>query len=171
VDLVREQLGERYDARDLKTQNLAIYTIARLLAAGPGPVGAAVGPGARREDDPAQEQGGPLQGCLIALEPPTGAIVALVGGRSYGTQPVQPRRPRRGASREHVQAFVYLAAFEATFDDPSLPPITPATVGGRRSLDLLFGNKEYTPENYEGSYMGYVTLRKAPGLEASTTPP
>jgi membrane carboxypeptidase/penicillin-binding protein len=57
--------------------------------------------------------------------------------------------------------FVYLAAFEATFDDPNLPPITPATVVEDAPTAFLYEDKDYTPQNYEDSYHGYVTLREA----------
>src|SRR5262245_62267025 len=95
---------------------------------------------------------GPIQGCLIALEPQTGAIVALVGGRSYGTSQYNRVTQARRQPGSTFKPFVYLAAFEATFNDPSLPPITPATVVDDAPSTFLFDNKEYTPENYEGRY-------------------
>jgi penicillin-binding protein 1B len=57
--------------------------------------------------------------------------------------------------------FVYLAAFEATFDDPSLPPITPATVVDDTPSVFFYEDKEYIPTNYEDEYHGLVTLRRA----------
>ena len=57
--------------------------------------------------------------------------------------------------------FVYLTAFEATFDDPSLPPITPATVVEDAPAVFFFEDKEYIPTNYEDTYFGMVTLRTA----------
>ena len=47
----------------------------------------------------------PLQGAIIALEPSTGAIVALVGGRDYTREPIQPRHHRQAPARQHVQAL------------------------------------------------------------------
>ncbi len=164
VDLVREQLAARYDARDLKTQNLAIYTSLdfslQALAQ------SVLQSGLERVEKMIRRKSkeGPLQGCLIALDPQTGAIVALVGGRSYGTSQYNRVTQARRQPGSTFKPFVYLAAFEATFDDPSLPPITPATVVDDSASTFLFGNKEYTPENYEGRYMGYVTLRKALAL-------
>ena len=51
--------------------------------------------------------------------------------------------------------FVYLAAFEATFDDPSLPPITPATVVEDAPAVFFYEDKEYIPTNYEDTYHGH----------------
>jgi penicillin-binding protein 1B len=164
VDLVREQLAARYDARDLKTQNLAIYTSLdfslQALAQ------SVLQSGLERVEKMIRRKSkeGPLQGCLIALDPQTGGIVALVGGRSYGTSQYNRVTQARRQPGSTFKPFVYLAAFEATFDDPSLPPITPATVVDDAPSTFLFGNKEYTPENYEGKYMGYVTLRRALAL-------
>ena len=164
VDLVREQLAARYDARDLKTQNLAIYTSLdfslQALAQ------SVLQSGLQRVEKMIRRKSkeGPLQGCLIALEPQTGAIVALVGGRSYGTSQYNRVTQARRQPGSTFKPFVYLAAFEATFNDPSLPPITPSTVVDDSPSTFLFGNKEYTPQNYEDKYMGYVTLRKALAL-------
>ena len=161
VDLVREQLAARYDARDLKTQNLAIYTsldfslqslAQSVLQSGLERVEKMI----RRKS-----KAGPLQGCLIALQPSTGAIVALVGGRSYGTSQYNRVTQARRQPGSTFKPFVYLAAFEATFNDPALPPITPATVVDDAPSTFIFGNKEYRPQNYEGDYRGYVTLRRA----------
>jgi penicillin-binding protein 1B len=56
---------------------------------------------------------------------------------------------------------VYLTAFEAVFDDPALPPITPATVVEDAPAVFFYEDKEYIPQNYEDKFLGYVTLRTA----------
>ena len=77
-------------------------------------------------------------------------------------EPVQPRHPARRQPGSTFKPFVYLAAFEATFDDPDLPPITPATVVEDAPTRLpLRATRSTRPENYEDNYMGYVTLRRA----------
>jgi penicillin-binding protein 1B len=103
----------------------------------------------------------PVQGALIALEPSSGAIVALVGGRSYGSSQYNRVTQARRQPGSTFKPFVYLTAFEATFDDPSLPPITPATVVEDSPAVFFYENKEYIPQNYEEEYLGLVTLRRA----------
>jgi penicillin-binding protein 1B len=161
IDLVRSQLTQRYEEKDLATQNLTIYTsldlpmqivAQQVLSSGLDRVEKLI----RRKRSTE-----PLQGALIALEPSTGAVLALVGGRSYGTSQYNRATQARRQPGSTFKPFVYLTAFEATFDDPSLPPITPATVVEDAPTTFIFGNREYRPENYEGNYMGYVTLRKA----------
>jgi penicillin-binding protein 1B len=160
VDLVKGQLAQRYEGRDLATQNLSIYTTLDLhlqslaqeaLRDGLEKVQKLV-----KRKDPA-----PLQGCVIVIEPQTGSIVALVGGRSYGASQYNRVTAARRQPGSTFKPFVYLSAFEATFDEPELPPITPATLVEDAPSVFFFEDKEYTPQNYEDKYMGVVTLRTA----------
>ena len=57
--------------------------------------------------------------------------------------------------------FVYLAAFEAIFEDPALPPFTLATILEDEPLDVIVDGKPWSPENYDQRYRGPVTLRRA----------
>jgi penicillin-binding protein 1B len=154
----RAQFAERY--KRLTTENLSIYTSLDLnlqaiaehaLQSGLEQVDKMV----RRKDHP------PAQGALIALEPKTGAVVALVGGRSYGASQYNRATQAKRQPGSTFKPFVYLTAFEATFDDQSLPPITPATVVEDVPAVFFYENKEYIPQNYEGEYLGAVTLRRA----------
>jgi penicillin-binding protein 1B len=160
VDLVRQQLAERYDQKDLATQNLAVYTSLDLplqslaqnvLSQGLARLDKVV----KRKNHP------PVQGALIAIEPSTGAVVALVGGRDYSSSQYNRATQAKRQPGSTFKPFVYLAAFEATFDDPALPPITPATIVEDAPAVFFFERQEYTPQNYEGTYKGYVTLRQA----------
>jgi penicillin-binding protein 1B len=160
VDLVREQLAKRYVGADLFTQNLTIYTSLDLELQSLAQ--AALRRGLEKVDPLVKRKSGPpVQGCLIALEPATGTIVALVGGRSYGSSQYNRVTEARRQPGSTFKPFVYLAAFEASIEDPALPPLTPATVVDDSPTAFLYEDKEYTPENYEGKYFGNVTLRRA----------
>ena len=87
--------------------------------------------------------------------------MALVGGRSYGTSQYNRVVQARRQPGSTFKPFVYLAAFEAGFDDQSLPPITPATVVEDAPSVFFYEDKEYIPTNYEDTYHGMVTLRRA----------
>ena len=97
----------------------------------------------------------PVQGCLIAIEPASGKVVALVGGRSYGASQYNRVIQARRQPGSTFKPFVYLAAFEATFEDPSLPPITPATVVEDAPSVFFYEDKEYIPTNYEDDTTGW----------------
>ncbi len=160
VDLVRQQLGQRYEAKDLTTQNLSIYTSLDLHLQGLAQ--RALERGLDRVQELIKKRTTALvQGSLIAIEPASGKVVALVGGRSYERSQYNRVMQARRQPGSTFKPFVYLAAFEATFDDPSLPPITPATVVEDAPAVFFYEDKEYIPTNYEDTYNGMVTLRRA----------
>jgi penicillin-binding protein 1B len=160
VDLVRSQLATRYAGHDLTTQNLSVHTSLDLNLQGLAQEALTHGLD-RLEKLIKRKDRGPVQGSLIALEPATGAVVALVGGRSYGASQYNRVTAAHRQPGSTFKPFVYLTAFEATFDDPALPPITPATVVEDAPTVFFYENKEYIPQNYEDDYRGYVTLRTA----------
>jgi penicillin-binding protein 1B len=159
VDLVKAQLTQRYDPKDLTTQNLSIYTTLdlhlQLLAQ------TALRNGLDQAQKLIKRKDVPVQGALIALEPASGNIVALVGGRYYGGSQYNRVTQAHRQPGSTFKPFVYLTAFETTFEDPALPPITPATVVEDSPAVFFFEDKEYIPQNYEDAYFGNVTLRRA----------
>jgi penicillin-binding protein 1B len=161
VDLVKAQLAQRYDSRVLETQNLSIYTSLDPSLQALGQQVLSEGLARAEKMIRRRKSKAPLQGALIAMEPRTGAVLALVGGRSYGDSQYNRATLARRQPGSTFKPFVYLSAFEATFDDPNLPPITPATVVEDAPTVFLYEDKEYMPQNYEDEYHGYVTLRQA----------
>ncbi len=160
VDLVRHQLAKHYDPNDLTTQNLSIYTTLDLH------LQTLAQRALERGLDEVQEiiekrTTKTVQGSLIAIQPLSGKVVALVGGRSYGASQYNRVMEARRQPGSTFKPFVYLAAFEATFEDPSLPPITPATVVEDAPTVFFYEDKEYIPQNYGDAYFGFITLRRA----------
>ncbi|MEE8218033.1 MAG: transglycosylase domain-containing protein, partial [Vicinamibacteria bacterium] len=160
VDLVRHQLAKHYDPKDLTTQNLSIYTTLDLH------LQTLAQRALERGLDEVQEiiekrTTKTVQGSLIAIQPLSGKVVALVGGRSYGASQYNRVMEARRQPGSTFKPFVYLAAFEATFEDPSLPPITPATVVEDAPAVFFYEDKEYIPQNYGDAYFGFITLRRA----------
>ena len=95
----------------------------------------------------------PLQACLIAMEPATGSIVALVGGRSYGSSQYNRVMQARRQPGSTFKPFVYLAAFEAIFDDPA-PAAHHAGHGGRgRARRLLLRGQGVHPAELRGQVL------------------
>ncbi|HLE42070.1 MAG TPA: PBP1A family penicillin-binding protein [Nitrospirota bacterium] len=96
----------------------------------------------------------PLQAALIAIEPTTGHIRAMVGGRDFGQS--QFNRAWQ-AYRQPGSAFkpiIYGAALERGFGAADLLDDSPVTY----KLDK---KKTWSPENFTRTYQGAVTLRKA----------
>ncbi len=92
------------------------------------------------------------QGALVALDPRTGDIRALVGGR----------RSKRGFNRAFnakrqpgsaFKPFVYAAAIRAG--------MTPATLVDDEPVEVPQGTKVWRPNNYDNEYLGTISLTKA----------
>ncbi len=105
-----------------------------------------------RRRTPAQQ----LQSALVAIEPRSGAILAMVGGRDYETS--QFNRVT-SAERQPGSAFkpiVYLTALDPLLS-PLNRPVTLASILPDRPMS--FGG--WRPVDYEGTYAGDVTVAEA----------
>ena len=62
-----------------------------------------------------QREGGPLQAALVAIEPSTGYVRALVGGRNFAESPFNRATDARRQPGSAFKPFVFAAALEAGF--------------------------------------------------------
>ena len=100
------------------------------------------------------------QAALIAIDPRTGEILAMVGGRSYNESQFNHAVTARRQPGSTFKPFVYLAAFERALAD-GRTDITPATVVVDEPTSFTFNDQIWTPANYENKYDGPITLRHA----------
>jgi penicillin-binding protein 1B len=100
------------------------------------------------------------QAALIAIDPRTGEILAMVGGRSYNQSQYNRAVSAKRQPGSVFKPFVYLAAFEHAHED-GRTDITPATVVTDEATSFTFNNQIWTPANYENEYDGPITLRRA----------
>jgi penicillin-binding protein 1B len=110
---------------------------------------------AGRRRPPAQ----PAQGAIVAVDPRTGEILALVGGREYSQTQYNRAMAARRQPGSIFKPFVYLAAFEASAD--GLIDLTPASIVLDEPTTFPTSEGDYTPSNYQDEYDGPVTLRRA----------
>lgn len=93
------------------------------------------------------------QAALVALDPETGNVLAMVGGRNYGKSQLNRATDARRQPGSTFKPFVYAAALE----DGMSPVQTFADAPREFIYDR---NKVYRPENYGGGYsMRDVTMR------------
>jgi penicillin-binding protein 1B len=99
------------------------------------------------------------QVAMVVLDPHTGAILALTGGRNYA----QSQLNRVLAMRQpgsSFKPFVYAAALDAGIKQKD-HAITAASVFADEPTTFLFNNQLYQPANFGDEYLGTVTVRKA----------
>jgi penicillin-binding protein 1B len=174
VDMVRDMLINRFSERDLNDQSYRIYTtldpdLQRAAAQ-------AVEAGIKLVDDQVKKlrtkkvkvgkkietkvaQGPPAQVAMVVLDPHTGAVLALVGGRDYGWSQLNHAVAKRPTG-SIFKPFVYAAALNTALDG-STTVITPASTVTDAPSTFAYGDQIYEPRNYKEEYHGDVTLRYA----------
>ena len=110
----------------------------------------------------------PLQGAVVVLDPSTGAILALVGGRDYRVRQFNRAVQAHRQAGSLFKPFVYLTAFEASRSGAT-PSMTPATLLADEPVTFESENGTWAPQNYDRQFRGSVTLRSA--LEQSLNVP
>lgn len=169
-DMVTERLRSRFSERELHFGGLRVYTTLDLDLQRSASEATRV---ASTELDlqlkkprpskhaPAANTNQP-QLALIALDPHTGDVKALIGGRDYGTSQLDHVTARRQPGSS-FKPFVYAAALNSAVDG-SARTITPVTLLNDEPTEFHFGNawsKPYAPRNYKEEYHGTVTVREA----------
>ncbi len=102
--------------------------------------------------------GEPLQAALVALDPRTGEILALVGGRSYG--PSQFNRAT-DARRQPGSAFKPIVVAAALVSRGEGAAFTLASTLDDAPLAVRTPGGTWSPRNADGRFLGSVTLREA----------
>ena len=94
-----------------------------------------------------------LQGMVVAIDPSSGDVKALVGGRDYAESPFNRAVSGMRQPGSSFKPFVYARAIM-----DSLPPnlIVPDT-----ALDITYDGQTYRPRNDDGEFLGNITLRMA----------
>ena len=173
VDMVKDHLLDKYSENELLSENFRVYTTldpalqraaAAAVDAGVKNVDALL---AKKYDKWKKQQAKKgtnepipqVQAALVALDPRTGEIKAVIGGRDYGQSQLNHAIAQRQPGSV-FKPFVYAAAFDNAVDGVQ-PVITPATTLDDEPTTFQFDGKEYTPNNYGERFMGRVTVREA----------
>jgi penicillin-binding protein 1B len=173
VDMVKDHLLENYTEPDLLSQNYRVYTtldtqLQRAAAVavenGMKNVDALLAKRYEKARKAAGKKGSaePIpqaQAALVAIDPRTGEIKALIGGRDYGQSQLNHALAHRQPGSV-FKPFVYAAAFNNAVDGAQ-PVVTPATTIDDEPTVFEFDGQEYTPNNYGEKFMGKVTVRQA----------
>jgi len=166
VDMVKDHLLEHFSEAQLLSQSFRIYTTLdpelERAATQAITIGVAnIDKQLARRYAVWQKKGQPAvaQVALIALDPHTGEIRAVVGGRDYGRSQLNHVVARRQPGSV-FKPFVYAAAFDNAVKGLT-PVVTPATTVVDEPTTFEFDDQEYTPNNYGENFHGTVTAREA----------
>jgi penicillin-binding protein 1B len=174
VDMVRDQLIGKFSENDLNDQSYRIYTTldpdlqkaaAQSVEMGIKLVDEQVKKMRTRrvkvgkKFETTVEPGPQAQVALVALDPHTGAVLALVGGRDYQWSQLNHAVAKRPTG-SIFKPFVYAAAMNTALDG-STSVITPTSTVTDEPTTFAYGDQIYEPRNYKEEYHGDVTLRYA----------
>jgi len=163
VDYVKRELAERYPPSVLTGEGLRIFTTldVHMQKEAEGAVNdnlaelEAKHPALRRK-----EKNQRLQSCLIAVEPQTGKIRAMVGGRDYRESQFNRVTQSKRQPGSAFKPITYLAALEETLDGGP-EHFLPTSYIDDTPFTWQFGETAWTPRNYKNRYFGKVTLEFA----------
>ena len=96
-----------------------------------------------------------VNGAMVIMDPTTGKVLAMSGGYTYGASEFNRATQAKRQPGSSFKPFVYLTALENGFSPTSI------IMDGPISLPQGPGLPMWSPKNYEGDYMGPVTLRTA----------
>lgn len=171
VDMVHDQLMQKLGERDFNREGLRIYT--------------SLDPDLQRDATTAVESTVHIidqqvdklhahhkpgetwtypQVALVALNPHTGQVLALVGGRNYGNSQLNhavARRPTGSIFKPFVYSAAFATAVEGTMLTDQEKLFSPVTLLSDEQATYDMGNQQYTPRNFHGEYHDRVTARYA----------
>jgi len=197
VDLVKDQLAPQFTEEELNNHALRIYTTIdpdlQRAAAEAVDIGMAlvdeqvtkkrthvtkIGTGKDAVREVKVDSGPMPQVALVALDPHTGEVLALVGGRNYGMSQLNHALAKRPTG-SIFKPFVYATAINTAVTGESLTEgsadtntgvvtqdsgvFTPASLidDSQVSIAINNGDDVYEPRNYHETFHGEVTARYA----------
>ncbi|HLW69780.1 MAG TPA: PBP1A family penicillin-binding protein [Candidatus Binataceae bacterium] len=162
VDYVKRELAERYPAEVLDGEGLRVFTTLDVHMQKQGET--AVDENlekleAQHKSLRRKERSEELQSCLLAIEPQTGKIRAMVGGRDYREGQFNHVTQAHRQPGSAFKPVTYLAALDETMTGQA--QYLPTSYIEDTPFTWNYGTMSWTPRNYKNRYFGRVTLEFA----------
>jgi penicillin-binding protein 1B len=165
VDIVNKRLQDNFEDRDFNDTGYKVYTTLDLdlqrdaleaVNSGYKEIQKAILRRTKKGTEPVFPQV-----ALVALDPSTGEVKALVGGLNYGTSQLNHALAER-PSGSVFKPLVYATALASGLNPTNPNIITPSTIFADepRTFDFA-GSKPYEPSNYKDEFFGQVPVRMA----------
>lgn len=155
MDYLTQQLQALYSEEALSSLGLSIYTTLEPEVQSAAEEALSKGLARLEKSDPSlrrQDADKKLQGAVVVLQPRTGYILAMVGGRKYSETQFNRITQARRQPGSAFKPFVFLAG---------LDEYTPAAIFSNEEKVHMIGDKEWRPENYSPVAESQITMRMA----------
>ena len=160
VDYVRGEIEEQYPLNTLTSEGFRIFTTLDPSLQREGERAVANGLTALEKRHPAlTKKPEPLEAALLAIQPRTGEIKAMVGGRSYARSQFNRVTDAERQPGSVFKPIVFLAALEE--EEKGGRQFLPTRRIADTPFTWTYDGRSWSPENYKGEYHGDVTLRQA----------
>ena len=159
VDLVMKQLRETYPETQLRTEGLRIFTTLDTMMQRSAEQALDSGIDAlNKRYAYLRKSAVPLEGVILTIQPGTGYVKALVGGRNYSKTQFNRAIQARRQPGSLFKPFVY-----ATAMDPSRgrAALTAASILDDSPISVRTGGSVWQPQDYDNRFHGRVTVRTA----------
>jgi penicillin-binding protein 1A len=158
VEYVRQRVEERFGSSILYSGGLNIYTSINEELQNDAEQAVRSGLSkieARRGKKRASTV--PLQAALMAIDPASGYIRAMVGGRDFSQSQFNRALQAERQPGSAFKPFIYAAALDRGFGAADILDDSPLTI-------KIDNKKTWSPENFTKTYRGPVTMRTALAL-------
>lgn len=152
AELVRREVAQQWHLEPLEDRGFTVLTTLSLTDQ--KAASSAVAEGLAALERGRQKAGEPLQGALVSLDPRSGAILAYVGGRDWGSSHFDRAGMAHRPPGSAFKPVVYAAAFARGV-------LSPASQLDDAPLTLVLGGGPWTPHNDDGKFQGSISVRRA----------
>lgn len=155
TDYLTDQLTELYSSETLTTEGLSIYTTIDTQVQQAAEEALDRGLARLESADSRLQRTNPeekLQGAIVVMQPKTGYILAMVGGRDYGSSQYNRAANALRQPGSIFKPFVYVTALDTH---------TPISKLSNTPQTYMIDGKPWTPKNFEADAPAELTLREA----------
>jgi len=155
IDYLSGQVTELYSPASLASLGLSIYTTLNTQVQQAAEEALEQGLIRLEKADPRlsrEDTARRLQGAVVVMQPKTGAILAMVGGRSYGGSQFNRITQARRQPGSTFKPFVYLTGLDA---------FTPASQLSNSPRFMEINGETWAPKNFSPNAPPIVTFRQA----------
>jgi penicillin-binding protein 1A len=154
IEHVRRYIQEKYGGDVLYKEGLEVYTTLdiQMQAAARD----AVEKGLQELEERGKYEKGSVQGALLAMDPKTGAIRAMVGGRDFSRSEFNRATQSRRQPGSAFKPLIYTAAFDKGMTPSTVVVDAPVVYPDPSSPDGV-----WRPKNFDRKFQGPTTLHNA----------